>query len=171
MAKNDAMVVLHSALDYRRIIDVPGYEKITLHPATRFIGTMNYDYVGTKELNEALVSRFMVVQIPQIEEETLLDILKLNFPDAKMELLLQFSGVFMDLQEKSANSEISAKSVDLRGIISSLKAVRRGLSPRKAIDMGIIDKTFDPYEREIVADVVRTRIRESWEAKNVFQYQ
>ena len=54
MAKNDAIVVLHSALDYRRVIDVPGYERINLHPATRFIGTMNYEYAGTKELNEAL---------------------------------------------------------------------------------------------------------------------
>ncbi|MGL4548858.1 AAA family ATPase [Eubacterium aggregans] len=53
MAKNDVLVVLHSALDYRKIIDVTIYEKIALHPATRFIGTMNYDYAGTKELNEA----------------------------------------------------------------------------------------------------------------------
>lgn len=37
-------------------IDVPGYDKIDLHPAARFIGTMNYGYAGTKELNEALVS-------------------------------------------------------------------------------------------------------------------
>ncbi|MEG0378989.1 MAG: AAA family ATPase, partial [Eubacterium sp.] len=43
MAKNDALVVLHSALDYRKVIDVPGYEKISLNPATRFIGTMNYE--------------------------------------------------------------------------------------------------------------------------------
>ena len=42
MAKNDAVAVLHAVLDYRRIMDVPGYEKIALHPATRFIGTMNY---------------------------------------------------------------------------------------------------------------------------------
>ncbi len=49
MAKNDAVAVLHATLDYRRIIDVPGYEKIDLHPATRFIGTMNYGYAGTKE--------------------------------------------------------------------------------------------------------------------------
>ena len=33
MAKNDAVSVLHAALDYRRIIDVPGYDKIPLHPA------------------------------------------------------------------------------------------------------------------------------------------
>ena len=27
MAKNDAVSVLHAALDYRRIIDVPGYDE------------------------------------------------------------------------------------------------------------------------------------------------
>ena len=58
MAKNDAVSVLHATLDYRRSIDVPGYDRIDLHPAARFIGTMNYGYAGTKELNEALVSRF-----------------------------------------------------------------------------------------------------------------
>ena len=58
MAKNDAVSVLHATLDYRRSIDVPGYDKIDLHPAARFIGTMNYGYAGTKELNEAHESRF-----------------------------------------------------------------------------------------------------------------
>lgn len=89
MAKNDAIVVLHSALDYRRIIDVPGYERINLHPATRFIGTMNYEYAGTKELNEALVSRFMVVDIPAVEEDKLNLILDNEFPDADKEKLNQ----------------------------------------------------------------------------------
>ena len=42
MAKNEAMAVLHAALDFRRVIDVPGYERIPLHPAARFIATMNY---------------------------------------------------------------------------------------------------------------------------------
>ena len=58
-------------LDYRRSIDVPGYDRIDLHPAARFLGTMNYGYAGTKELNEALVSRFMVVDMPAQNEETL----------------------------------------------------------------------------------------------------
>lgn len=71
MAKNDAVSVLHASLDYRRCIDVPGYDKIDMHPAARFIGTMNYGYAGTKELNEALVSRFLVIDMPQQDEETL----------------------------------------------------------------------------------------------------
>ncbi|MBK5244172.1 MAG: MoxR family ATPase [Eubacteriaceae bacterium] len=169
MAKNDALVVLHSALDYRKVIDVPGYEKIKLHEATRFIGTMNYEYAGTKELNEALVSRFMTIDIPQIEEETLMMILKDYFPDVKEDILPQFAGIFLDLQEKSKNSEISTKSVDLRGIIGSLKTIRRGLKPMLAVDMGVVGKTFDQYEKEIVLDVIKTRIRESWEASDVFK--
>ena len=168
MAKNDALVVLHSALDYRKVIDVPGYEKISLNPATRFIGTMNYEDAGTKELNEALVSRFMTIDIPQIDEETLMVILADEFPDAKQDMLKQFAGIFLDLQEKAMNSEISTKSVDLRGIMGSLRTIRRGLRPMLAINMGVIGKTFDQYEKEIVYDVIRTRIREDWKAEDIF---
>ena len=42
MAKNDAVSVLHATLDHRRRIDIPGYNRILLHPATRFIGTHNF---------------------------------------------------------------------------------------------------------------------------------
>lgn len=168
MAKNDAIVVLHSALDYRRIIDVPGYERINLHPATRFIGTMNYEYVGTKELNEALVSRFMVVDIPAIEYDKLDLILNNEFPDADKEKLNQFAGIFLDLQLKSQNGEISTKSIDLRGLIASLKVIKRGLKPIQAINMGMTSKTFDIYEKEIVGDVIRTRIPEKWNSEDIF---
>ena len=69
MAKNDAVSVLHATLDHRRRIDIPGYNRILLHPATRFIGTMNYGYAGTRELNEALVSRFMGIDMPEMANE------------------------------------------------------------------------------------------------------
>ena len=54
MAKNEALAVLHATLDFRRAIDVPGYDRVEVDPAARFIGTMNYGYAGTRELNEAL---------------------------------------------------------------------------------------------------------------------
>ena len=83
MAKNDAASVLHATLDYRRMIDVPGYERIELHPATRFIGTMNYGYAGTRELNEALVSRFLVIDMPELSEENLRKIIRHDYPGIK----------------------------------------------------------------------------------------
>jgi len=168
MAKNDAIAVLHSALDYRRVIDVPGYERIDLHEATRFIGTMNYEYAGTKELNEALVSRFMVIDIPMLEEEKLMIILKNEFKDADEEKLNQFAGIFLDLQLKFKNGEISSKSIDLRGLIGSLKTIKRGLNPSYAIKMGITSKSFDIYEKEIVGDIIKTRIPNKWNSDDIF---
>ena len=168
MAKNDAIVVLHSALDYRRVIDVPGYERINLHPATRFIGTMNYEYAGTKELNEALVSRFLVIDMPAVDEEKLKMILKREFPSVDDEKLYQFIGIFLDLQLKAENGEISTKAIDLRGMIGALKTIKRGLKPTLAINIGITGKTYDIYEKEMVSDIIRTRIPEGWESHDIF---
>ena len=168
MAKNDAVSVLHATLDYRRSIDVPGYDRIDLHPAARFIGTMNYGYAGTKELNEALVSRFLVIDMPAQTEETLGFIFRKMFPEAKEKAVEQFIGVFMDLQKKSVNSEISTKALDLRGLLAAMKIVRAGLSPLAAVQMGVVNKTFDIFEKEIVDDVVRTRIPEEWTKDDVY---
>lgn len=168
MAKNDAVSVLHAALDYRRIVDIPGYDRIELHPATRFIGTMNYGYAGTKELNEALVSRFMVINMPKQDEETVMLILKTYFPEMKENALKQFVGLFMDLQLKAEHSEISTKSVDIRGMIGALKTIQTGLCPILAVNMGITNKSFDIFEREIVEDIVMTRIPEDWTREDVF---
>lgn len=168
MAKNDAVSVLHATLDYRRSIDVPGYDKIDLHEATRFIGTMNYGYAGTKELNEALVSRFLVIDMPEQTEDTLEKIFATTFPDGKKEAMDQFIGLFLDLQTKAENGEISTKALDLRGILAALRTVRQGLSPAAAVRMGVINKCFDTFEKEIVEDVVMTRIPEEWKTGDVF---
>lgn len=169
MAKNDAVSVLHATLDYRRSIDVPGYDKIDLHPAARFIGTMNYGYAGTRELNEALVSRFMVIDMPPQNEETLGFIFREMFPDAKKTAVDQFIGLFLDLQLKTANSEISTKSLDLRGLLGAVKIIKTGLSPWQAVQMGIVNKTFDIFEKEIVEDVVNTRIPRDWTKEDVYE--
>ena len=168
MAKNDAVSVLHATLDYRRVIDVPGYDRIRLHDATRFIGTMNYGYAGTRELNEALISRFLVIEMPSVNQENLERILKDLFGGMKEEGLRQITGLVMDLQTKAANNEISTKPLDLRGLIGALKTVRAGLSPLQAVRMGIVNKSFDLFEREMVEDIVMTRIPETWTAGDLF---
>ena len=169
MAKNDAVSVLHATLDYRRILDVPGYDKIELHDAARFIGTMNYGYAGTRELNEALVSRFLVIEMPSVTEDTLHYILTSQFSNFKKEGLKQICGLFLDLQRKADNNEISTKPLDLRGLIGALKTVQAGLSPRLAIRMGVVNKSFDIFERELVEDIVMTRIPENWTPADIFE--
>ena len=46
-----------------------------------------------------------------------------------------------------------------------MKIVRTGLSPWQAVRMGIVNKTFDVFEKEIVEDVVRTRIPQAGPGK------
>ncbi len=168
MAKNDAASVLHATLDHRRMIDVPGYDRIDLHPATRFIGTMNYGYAGTRELNEALVSRFLVIDMPKLLRENLEKIILHDYPDIREEALDAFCGLFMDLQIKAENSEISTKALDLRGLLAAIGTVRTGLTPWLAVQMGVTNKAFDIFEREIVSDLVMTRIPEEWTKEQVF---
>ena len=130
---------------------------------------MNYGYAGTKELNEALVSRFLVIDMPAQDEETLEFILKRKFPKIRENALKQWIGLFMDLQLKAYNSEITTKALDLRGVIGALKTVKKGLKPALAVKMGVVNKCFDIFEKEIVQDVVMTRIPDSWTAGDVFE--
>ena len=157
MAKNDAVAVMHSALDYRRLIDVPGYECIPLHPAARFIATMNYGYAGTRELNEALVSRFSVIRMPTLRPEQLRRLLKMDVPQAAEEHIERCVGLFLDLNEKAVNGEVSTRSVDLRGMISALRLMTDGMAPGDAVAVSVTNKCFDEYEYQLVQDVVMTR--------------
>ena len=99
MAKNESLAVLHATLDFRRIIDVPGYDRIDMDEATRFIATMNYGYAGTRELNEALVSRFAVIDMPPINAENLKKLLKREYPTLRDQWAEQFAGLFEDIRK------------------------------------------------------------------------
>ena len=149
MAKNEALAVLHATLDFRRAIDVPGYDRVEVDPAARFIGTMNYGYAGTRELNEALTSRFAVIQMPAIDGDGL-------------------DRLFLDLQKKCESAEISSKALDLRGMLDALRLIRRGISAGTALDMGITNKAFDSYEQGLIRDVIAARIPAKLDRSRLF---
>lgn len=167
MAKNEALAVLHAILDDRRVIDVPGYDRIKMHECSRLIATMNYGYVGTRELNEALVSRFVVISVPSLDSKGLTNLLKSKFMDVNdnVEFLVK---LFLDLQAKAKNGEISTRSVDLRGVINALGLIDRGINPRAAVVSCIVNKAFDEFERTKINDVVATLIPETWKRSDLF---
>lgn len=158
MAKNESLSVLHATLDFRRIIDVPGYERIELSPCTRFIATMNYGYAGTREINEALASRFMVINMPVISASDLERLMLAQFPQLKPEYARQLAEMFQEIRKKCDSSEISTKALDLRGLLAAVHLTQEGLNLGEALDMGILSKSFDEFERQLVADTVAARI-------------
>ena len=168
MAKNESLAVLHATLDFRRVIDVPGYDRIHLHPAARFIATMNYGYAGTREINEALASRFMVIRMPIISQDGLFRLLKAQFPTLKDEYARQFAALFEDVRRKCDGGEISSKALDLRGLLSALRLIRYGLPAEQAIALGMTNKCFDEYERQLVSDIVSVRLPDGLTGNDIF---
>ncbi len=129
MAKNEALAVLHATLDFRRVIDVPGYDRIPLHDAARFIATMNYGYAGTRELNEALASRFVVINMPVITRDNLKKLLNGNFHACGRNGPSSLPSSSPICATKCDSSEISTKSLDMRGLLAAIRLTEKGLPP------------------------------------------
>lgn len=158
MARNEALAALHSMLDFRRILDIPGYGRLKMHSATRFIATMNYGYAGTRELNEALASRFAVIALPPANEHMLANLLEKQYGHLSDKIRSSVIALFMDLQLKYQQGEISSKSVDLRGLLGALGIYQQGLGLRSALQMGLVNKVFNEDERQIIQDLLDLRI-------------
>ena len=86
----------------------------------------------------------------------------------KKEYIPIFAQLFLDLQKKSLNSEISSKSIDLRGLLAAINLMKRGLSINSSLEMGLADKTFDTYEKEVVMDVVATLFTSNIKSEDLF---
>lgn len=159
MAKNEALAVLHSTLDYRRIIDMPGYDLIKIHPATRFIATMNEGYEGTRDLNEALLSRFVVLKMPAMAESDLKQLIEETYPNLKPAFLRDLARLVADMDKKAAANEIPRHAVDIRGLFDALDLVKEGLELNDALAMTLSNKLFDPFEEALLTDLFKARFK------------
>lgn len=169
MAKNEALAVLHAALDFRRSLDVPGYEKLDLRPETRFIATMNYGYAGTRDLNEALCSRFAVLEMPVISEANLQKLIRRRYPAIRPGICDQLAKLYAELERKAESAEISDAALDLRGLLDAIALMEQGLLSGDALGMCIVNKSFDPYERGLIRDVIDARIPADLTRGHVFE--
>ncbi len=169
MAKNEALAVLHAALDFRRSLDVPGYEKLDLRPETRFIATMNYGYAGTRDLNEALTSRFAVLDMPVISEENLQKLISRRYPAIRAKIRDQLVKLYGELERKAESAEISDSALDLRGLLDAIALMEQGLVSGDALEMCIVNKSFDAYERGLIRDVIAARIPADMQRRDVFE--
>ena len=130
---------------------------------------MNYGYAGTRELNEALASRFVVIDMPTITAEGLVKLLRREFPELKSAWAEQLAGLFQDIQRKCDGGELSTKPLDLRGLLASVRLMRAGLEGNRALRMGLINKSFDGFERQLVTDVIQARFPEEIGCGDVFE--
>ena len=95
--------------------------------------------------------------MPTLQAQQLHQLLQADAPQASDENIDRCIGLFMDLNEKAVNGEISTHPVDLRGMIVALRLMTDGMRPKDAVAISITNKCFDEYEYQLVQDVVMTR--------------
>ena len=119
--------------------------------------------------NEALCSRFAVLDMPLIEESDLVKLISRKFPTIKVAMRDQLIRLFYELQKKAENAEISERAVDLRGILDAIGLVSQGLTTGQALEMCVTGKTFDRYEQQLIRDTVAARIPQDIKSAEMFE--
>lgn len=130
-ASAEVNFIYHSLLDddARVLLAEKGNEVVVPHPNFRFFGAMNppAEYAGTKELNKALMSRFMVVNVdfpaPKTEQKILMD--RTGVDATVAERMVRFAG------------EIRVNHVK--------EQIRFVLSTRDLIMWGMLFKVYKKY--------------------------
>lgn len=153
MAKPETLPLLHGALDYRKMITNPFTQEVVKGDENfRVIAAINEGYVGTSELNEALKNRFIIIDVPYINGDSLLQLLKDESKLQDHDLLMKFTNFSSDLIPLASEGRISEDAASIRGIIDACD-LSVHIPVLRAIERTIISKLSDEIERETVREL------------------
>ena len=96
--------------------------------------------------------------MPIISVENLKKLLQAQHPTLREEYLDQLAILFGEIRKKCESAEISTKALDLRGLLAAVSLVENGLKLGSALELGIVNKSFDDFERQLVNDMISARI-------------
>lgn len=156
MAKPETLPILNGVLDYRRMVANPFTGGVVKAENTfGVIAAINEGYVGTVQLNEALKNRFVIIEIPYIQGETLKTVL-LNESRLKDERLLEkFVVLSADLITQVKNGQIPEEAASIRALIDTCDLTVY-MPPLRAIQRGIADKMEEEREKAAIMNIAET---------------
>lgn len=150
--------LLHSICDDRREIQVPGYKKVAADDNFFVMGTMNIDYQGTNELNEALADRFIDVRFPS--NESIANILYANCPTSPQSEIQICDNIYKQMYHTIQNrdSSLDANCLTVRGFIQALN-MSPILGLKKALNVCVADKIKDEEYCSNVKTIIESKAR------------
>jgi nitric oxide reductase NorQ protein len=156
MAKPETLPILNGVLDYRRTITNPFTgEVVKADHDFGVIAAINEGYIGTAPLNEALKNRFVMIEVPYINGETLKKVLLEQTLLQDERKIDQFVALSSDLIEQAKNGIISEEAASIRALIDACDLAVY-LPPMRAIKRAIIDKLEDEREKAAVQNIAET---------------
>lgn len=159
MAKAETLPILHSVLDYRRMLTNPFTgEVIQAHPDFSVIAAINEGYIGTTPMNEALKNRFVSFSIPYISGELLENLWKETFPTASKQLITTMLNLAEDLMEQVKQGLLSEEAASIRSLLDATELAQY-MEPKRAITYAIAEKLEDEQEKALVLELASSWIK------------
>ncbi|MDN5707836.1 MAG: MoxR family ATPase [Planococcus sp. (in: firmicutes)] len=156
MAKAETLPILHSALDYRRMLTNPFTgEVIQAHPDFSVLAAINEGYIGTSPMNEALKNRFISYPIPYLSGEQLRGLWDREFPDADPKLKTFMLNLAADLMKQVENGLMSEEAASIRSLLDAT-ALAMHIDTLRAVRYAIAEKLDDESERSLLMDLANT---------------
>lgn len=156
MAKPEMLPILNSILDYRRMLTNPLTADV-VHAKETFgvIAAINEGYVGTVPLNEALKNRFVVIEIPYVQEDILRDVIRQESQLDDERMIDRFVQLSSDLLVQVKSGIIPEEAASIRALIDTCDLAVY-LDPLRAIRRGISDKLEEEREKAAVMNIAST---------------
>ncbi|QFF98930.1 MoxR family ATPase [Psychrobacillus glaciei] len=159
MAKSETLPILHSVLDYRRMLTNPFTgEVIKAHPDFSVIAAINEGYIGTTPMNEALKNRFVSFSIPYISGELLEKLWEDLYPYAPKELHTLMLNLADDLMEQVKQGLLSEEAASIRSLQHAME-LSQFIEPLRAITYAIAEKLEDEQEKKLVLELASSWMR------------
>lgn len=159
MAKSETLPILHSVLDYRRMLTNPFTgEVIRAHPDFSVISAINEGYIGTTPMNEALKNRFVTFSIPYISGEHLEKLWQEMFPTAQKDLHILMLNLAKDLMEQVEQGMLSEEAASIRSLLYATELALY-MDPIRAITYAIAEKLEDDQEKQLVLALASSWIK------------
>ncbi|SDN07722.1 MoxR-like ATPase [Psychrobacillus sp. OK028] len=159
MAKSETLPILHSVLDYRRMLTNPFTgEVIKAHADFSVIAAINEGYIGTTPMNEALKNRFVSFAIPYISGEHLEKLWEEMFPEAPKALHTLMLNLAGDLMEQVKQGLLSEEAASIRSLLYATELAQY-MEPIRAITYAIAEKLEDDQEKQLVLALASSWIK------------
>lgn len=149
--------LLHSICDDRRAVEVPGYKKVKADDNFCVMGTMNIDYQGTNELNEALADRFVDIMFPA--NISIFDVLARACSDVPESEIQKADKIYQKMYSivQDRDSSLDSSCLTVRGFIQGLH-MSKVLGLKKALKVCVANKVKDDEYRTNVENIIENII-------------
>ena len=149
------LMSLHTILDSRKFIDVKGYKLVKAHERFSFILTMNIDYEGCNNLNQAFRDRFATIKFPP--PKSIKHILKHTCSFAKDKDIDICDRVYKNILMLASDLQ-DDEVITIRGYIRTLQMAKY-IPLSDALECCVVDNVSDDCDtskrvRHIVENIV-----------------